>query len=57
MIRRTSIITYIKYLYNNAKGRDISITPESKRTINFILILKEWAVKKSFTSIKPILTS
>ncbi|MBX9784127.1 MAG: hypothetical protein K2X48_12630 [Chitinophagaceae bacterium] len=40
VIRRTSTITYTEYLYTDTKGKNISITPPSKGTVEFVLTLR-----------------
>jgi hypothetical protein len=40
VIRRTSTIVYEEYLYHDAKGKAVYITPSAKGTVEFVLRLK-----------------
>jgi hypothetical protein len=40
VIRRTASIYYEEYLYHDAKGKAVNITPSTKGTVEFILTLK-----------------
>jgi hypothetical protein len=40
VIRRSATLTYSEFLYTDAKGKNIYITPAAKGTVDFILTLK-----------------